>query len=124
MDKKLLKYGYSIPEAVDVFAALATKAAERLGLTRGLALAFGEGYSYVRTGLLRLQRTELQQVIFFRIFFPQRPNFNRDFNSSLVKTKFKAVFDKFRKWQNDPQLYVADMDAITTLIPDPNREKV
>ncbi len=37
MDKKLLKYRYSIPEASDVFAALAEKAAERLGLARGLA---------------------------------------------------------------------------------------
>ncbi|MBI2486573.1 MAG: hypothetical protein HYW01_06375 [Deltaproteobacteria bacterium] len=43
--KKLLKHGYSIPEAADVFAALTTNAAERLGLTRGLAVAFGEGYS-------------------------------------------------------------------------------
>jgi len=123
MDKKLLKYGYSIPEASDVFAALATKAAGRLGLTRGLTLAFGGGYSYVRTGLLRLQGTELQQTIFFRIFFPQGPDFNWDFNSSLVKTKFKAVFDKFMNWQNDTQLYAADMDTINTLTLEPNGEK-
>ena len=85
MDKKLLKHGYSIPEAAEGFAALATNAAERLVLTRGLAVAFGEGYSYLRTGLLRLQGTELQQVIFFNIFFPKRPDFNWDFNSSRTQ---------------------------------------
>ncbi|MGH7800607.1 MAG: hypothetical protein ACREOW_08250 [Thermodesulfobacteriota bacterium] len=109
MDKELLKYRYRIPEASDVFAALATKSAERLGLARGLGLAFGRGYSYVRTGLLRLQGTELQQTIFFKIFFPQGADFNWDFNSSLVKTMFKAVFDKFMRWQNNPQLYAVDM---------------
>ena len=109
MDKKLLKYRYRIPEASDVFAALAIKSAERLELARGLALAFGGGYSYVRTGLLRLQGTELQQTIFFKIFFPQGADFNWDFNSSLVKTKFMAVFDKFMRWQNNQQLYAVDM---------------
>ena len=34
MDKRLLKCGYSIPEAADVFTVLATEAEVRLGLTR------------------------------------------------------------------------------------------
>ena len=34
MDKKLLKYGYRIPETADVFTVLATEASERLALTR------------------------------------------------------------------------------------------
>ncbi len=125
MDKKLLKYRYRIPEASDVFAALAIKSAERLGLARGLALAFGGGYSYVRTGLLRLQGMELQQTIFFRNFFPKGADFNWDFNSSPVKTKFKAVFAKFMRWQNDPQLYAADMGTANTntLNLELNREK-
>ncbi|MGH7799434.1 MAG: hypothetical protein ACREOW_02255 [Thermodesulfobacteriota bacterium] len=34
MDKKLLKYGYRIPEAADVFTGLATEASERLALPK------------------------------------------------------------------------------------------
>jgi hypothetical protein len=39
MDKKLLKYGYSIPEAAEVFTFLPNEAAERRWLPRGLLLA-------------------------------------------------------------------------------------
>jgi len=31
-----------------------------------------------------------------------------DFNPSMVKTKLKIVFEKFRSWQNNPQLYTQD----------------
>lgn len=111
MDKQLIRDGYSTSEALDVFTAFAVKAAERLGLDEGLALAFGNGYGYVRTGWLGLQEIEQQQVIFSKIYFPVGVNFYWRFDSPLVRTKLKTVFNRFMSWQNDPQSYVTEMKA-------------
>jgi hypothetical protein len=111
MDKQLIRHGYSTPEALDVFTTVATKAAERLGLSEGLALAFGSGYGYVRTGWLGLQEIEQQQVIFSKIYFTVGVNFYWKFDSPLVRTKLKTVFNRFMSWQNDPQSYSREMKA-------------
>jgi hypothetical protein len=99
------------PEPLDVFTTLTTRALERLGLSNKWALAFGDGYSYVRTEWFRLQKwTEIQQMLFPKMFFPVGKVFNWDFDSSLVKAKFKIVLEKFIGWQNDTQLYANELN--------------
>jgi len=105
VDKQVRRHGYSTSESLDVFTTFATKAAVRLGLSEGLDLAFGSGYGYVRTGWLGLQGIERQQVIFSKIYFPVGVNFYWKFDSPLVRTKLKTVFDRFMSWQNNPQSY-------------------
>jgi hypothetical protein len=109
MENKLPTYGYFTPEAAYVFTAFASSAGERLGLMGRLAQTFGSGYSLVRTGCLDPKRTEkqhLEQMVFFKLFFPLGGGFNWKFNSSLVKVKLKTVFDRFVAWQNAPRSYV------------------
>ncbi|HSE83393.1 MAG TPA: hypothetical protein VLB01_02455 [Thermodesulfobacteriota bacterium] len=108
MDKKIPQFGYATPEALNVFTILASRAAEKLGFNKGLAFAFGTGYGFVRTGLLLGNRLEPAQAIFCKLFFPLERGFEWDFDSSVVKTKLKAVFDGFRSWQENPQIYVQD----------------
>jgi hypothetical protein len=112
MENKLTKYGYVTQEAGYVFKNLASNAAERLGLVRKLAETFGGGYSWVRTGWFFPSDTEkqtiLQQLFFFKIFFPLGVRFDWDFNSQAVKTKLDLVSHKFFKWQDDPGTYSKD----------------
>jgi hypothetical protein len=109
MDTKLLRHGYSTPEALDVYITLATRAAERLGLSRVLARTFGSGYGYARTGWLGLQEIEQQQIVFSKVYFPVGFNFDWEFESPLVKAKLKTVFNRFMSWQNDPESYTREM---------------
>jgi hypothetical protein len=98
MGNKFETYGYFTEEAAYAFSALASSAAERLGLVGGLAEAFGNGYSWVITGWIDMENLGKQQVIkhlfFMKIFFPLGGYFNWDFNSRETKTKLKAVFNK------------------------------
>ena len=111
MDEKSMRHGYATPEALDTFTTLATRALERLGLSKEWALAFGDGYGYVRTGWFGCRGgTEEQQMLFSKMFFPVGKVFNWDFDSSLVKTKFKTVLETFIGWQNDPQVYTNELN--------------
>ena len=116
MERKLPKHGYSTPEASDVFTILATKAAENLGLKRVLALAFGGGYSYVRTGWFGPYGTETQQILFSKMFFPLGVALNRDFNSDMVKVKLKVVFYEFMAWQESPEVYKKALFCLKTYL--------
>lgn len=49
-------------------------------------------------------------MLFSKMFFPVGKVFNWDFDSSLVKTKFKTVLETFIRWQNDPQLYANELN--------------
>jgi len=109
MDRKLQKHGYSTPEALSIFTAFATIAAERLGLRGVLTLAFGTGYGYVRTGWFWIHGNELQQVIFCKLFFPLGSHYEWEFDSEIVKKKFKVAFDKFTEWQNNPKLHLDEI---------------
>jgi hypothetical protein len=117
MDNKLPTYGYFTQEASYVFTTLASRAAERLGLTDKLAQTFGSGYSWVRTGCLDPKGTEKQHVIkqlfFFKIFFPLGGYFSWDFNSPEVKTKLRVVLHKYAEWQDNPRSYVEDVGRYT-----------
>ncbi|MGH7807951.1 MAG: hypothetical protein ACRENT_07640, partial [Thermodesulfobacteriota bacterium] len=114
MENKYPKHGYFTPEAAYVFATLASKAGERLGLRNGLAQTFGSGYSWVRTGCLELNGKEghkqiIKQLFFFKLFFPVGGFFNWDFSSPVVKTKLDLVFYKFMTWQNKAGSYIQDV---------------
>jgi hypothetical protein len=113
MDKKLFQYEYSTPEALYVLTILASKAAEQLGLNEELASAFGMGYGFVRTGLVAYHGLEPRQILFYKMFFPfgeltSHGDINCDLDPSLVKKKLKIVFERFRSWQNNSQLYTQD----------------
>jgi hypothetical protein len=43
------------------------------------------------------------------MFYPSGVGFNWDFDPSLVKTKLKIIFERFRSWQDNPQLYTQDL---------------
>ena len=114
MDKKIPQLGYATPEASNVFTILASRAAEKLGFNHELASAFGIGYGFVRTGLLSGNRLEPTQAIFCKLFFPlgMGSEFEWGFDSSLVKTKIKTVFDGFKNWQDNPQIYLQDLTQL------------
>lgn len=109
MDKKIPQFGYATSEALNVFTILASRAAEKLGFNKELAFAFGIGYGFVRTGLILNNKLGPMQAIFCKVFFPLGMGFNWNFDSSVVKTKLKAVFEGFRSWQENPQIYVQDL---------------
>ena len=109
MDKKLPQYEYATPEALNVFTVLASKAAEKLGLKEELALAFGMGYGFVQTGLFSYCRLEPKQILFHKMFYPLGLICSRDFDPSLVKKKLKIVYERFKSWQDNPQLYLQDL---------------
>ncbi|MBI2485471.1 MAG: hypothetical protein HYW01_00630 [Deltaproteobacteria bacterium] len=113
MENKLPKHGYITQEAGYVFNALGSVAAEKLGLKGIQAQSFGSGYSWVRTGWFYPIGVEkqnvVQQLFFFKLFFPLVVYFNWDFKSPIVKKKLDLVFYKFNKWQNDPAIYFRDV---------------
>ncbi|MGQ0793324.1 MAG: hypothetical protein ACT4NX_04460 [Deltaproteobacteria bacterium] len=120
MERKIPVHDYLTLEAAYVFAELASKAAERLGLSRNLAKTFGSGYSWVRTGWvdlrwlnaagkLRIKDHVVNQVLFFRLFFPSTEgDFIWGFDSPPVKARLKLIFDKFNMWQCNPDSRIED----------------
>jgi hypothetical protein len=120
MDKKISQCGYATSEALNVFAELASNAAEKLGLKEELASAFGMGYGFVRTGLVSYDSLEPMQILFHKMFFPFlgrtfHLDFDCDFDHPLVKIKLKFVFERFRSWQNDPMLYTQDFERFQSI---------
>lgn len=115
MDEKLSQYGYATPEALTVLTVLASIAAEKLGLKEKSTSTFGMGYGSVRTGLVVYDRLEPRQILFYKMFCPFGGvqfhwDLNWGFDPYLVKTKLKIIFERFRSWQNNPQLYVQDFE--------------
>ena len=109
MENKLSTYGYFTPEAAYVFTYLASRAAERLGLSYKLAQSFGRGYSWIRTGWFDPESIQKQHLI-KQLFFPLGRDFiSWDFNSPTVKMKLKAVLYKFALWQSNPERYIQDI---------------
>jgi hypothetical protein len=42
------------------------------------------------------------------MFFPLGVDFNWDFDPSMVKEKLHIVFEIFKDWQDNPQIYLQD----------------
>jgi hypothetical protein len=121
MEKKIHEHDYLTREAAYVFTELGKEAGERLGLTSELAMAFGGGYSWVRTGwfdLMNLEFDDLEnledhltrKIFFFRLFFPLKEDFSWVFDSSDVTSNLKSIFERFLSWQNDPVGYGKDLE--------------
>jgi hypothetical protein len=122
MEKKIHEHDYLTREAAYVFTELGKEAGERLGLTPGLAGAFGGGYSWVRTGwfdLINLEIDDLEiledhltrKILFFRLFFPLKEDFGWVFDSPDVTSSMKSIFDRFSSWQTDPVGYDKDLES-------------
>jgi hypothetical protein len=108
MDRGFAQYGYATPEALNTFTVLASRAAEKLGLNKMSASAFGMGYGFLRTGLIEHNRLESKQVLFYKMFFPLGVSIDWNSDPSLVKEKLHIVFERFKDWQNNPQHYTRD----------------
>ena len=120
MENKVLIYDYSTLEAAYVFAELASKAGEKLGLVGDFAKTFGSGYRWVRTGWFdlrwispdrkgRLKDYVINQVLFFRLFFESNDgDFGWDFDSPEARRKLKLIFDKFYVWHIHPESHIED----------------
>lgn len=108
MDRRFAQDRYATPEALSILTLLASRAAENLGLNEESASAFGMGYGFLRTGVMAYDRLEPKQVLFYKMFFPLGVDFNRDFDPSMVKEKLHIVFEIFKDWQNNPQIYLQD----------------
>lgn len=113
MDEKLPRSGYITKEASYAYTFLAERAAKNLGLSGELAQTFGSGYSWVRTSWFNpielSKESVVQQLFFFKLFFPRGSLFSWDFNSEAVKTKFSTVLSRFTKWQDYPSSYFEDV---------------
>ncbi|HSE83886.1 MAG TPA: hypothetical protein VLB01_05010 [Thermodesulfobacteriota bacterium] len=117
MENKLPVCGYFTKEAASVFAAFATEAGKRLGLSGELAQDFGRGYSLVRTGCVGSECTKkledqqlVKQLFFYKMFFPFGAYSGTwDFGSDVVGTKLRLIFDTFMTWQHAPRSYIQDV---------------
>lgn len=114
MDRKFPQSGYATAEALNVFTVLGSIAAERLGLNEEMASSFGVAYAFVHTGLVAYHTLEPRQILFYRMFYPLGV-ISCDLDSSLLKTKLKIVFERFKIWQNDPQIYTQDIARLQRL---------
>lgn len=114
MEYKLPRCGYCSHQASYVFATLASKAGEKLGIKGELARTFGSGYSWVRTGCFSLndvqKRQAAKRMFFLKLFSPLGGDLTEwSFKSPTVGTKIKLIFDTFAGWQNDPESYSHDI---------------
>jgi hypothetical protein len=111
MDRRFPQDGYATLEALNVFTVLGSIAAERLGLNEDMASSFGVSYGFVQTGLFAYHTLEPRQIFFYKIFYPLGV-MSCDLDHSLIKTKLKIVFERFRSWQDNPRTYIQDIARI------------
>ena len=120
MEIKINYHDYKTLEAGFVFRELTTFAAYKLGLANNLALTFGSGYSWVRTGMCNLYDCKIEdmqdfdehlrkQIMFYKLFFPFQENLNWKFESSFINQRLKHIFDKFIGWQSEPGKFANDL---------------
>lgn len=118
MEEKLEERGYSTSEALYVFIELATKASERLGLRGTFAMGFGAGYGSVRTGWVAEKGLPVEREIFFNMFFRGRKkDYAWDFYWTSVSDRLKEIFDRFRAWQEDEELFRKEVKSKAVVIP-------
>ncbi len=127
MENKIHTHDYLTREAAFVFVELASETGRRLGLNQNLADAFGCGYSWVRTSwfdlvslgfedLDNLEEHLTQEIFLFRLFFSSEEDYGWAFDSPIVVSNFKLIFDRFRLWQIDHVGYDRDLELYRTEI--------
>ena len=118
MDEKYEEFGYNTLEAMYVYIELATKAVSRLGLKGNLAMGFGAGYAYARTGWISEKGWAEERDVFYKLFFRNRSvDYKWDFIWTSVKESMKEIFDKFEEWENNPETYNKDTKSRARVIP-------
>ncbi len=118
MDEKFEDMGYNTLEAMYVYIELATKAVSRLGLTGNLAMGFGSGYAYVRTGWIAEKGWAEEREIFHSQFFKGRTiDYNWEFISTSVKERIDKIYNKFNGWKENPDIYKKETRSVAKVIP-------
>jgi hypothetical protein len=102
--------GYNSPDAFYVIVIMASNAAEKLGLSKGVARSFGKGYSFVRTGFISYDSIEPKQFLFHRFFYPLGLVSSNGWNDdpSALNQKIKKVFERFKSWDENPKSFEMD----------------
>jgi len=118
MDEKMGKDGYRTIEALYVFVELATKAAERLGLTGSFSMSFGAGYGSARSGWIAEKGYPLERELFVKMFFKNRKKgYDWDYNWTSVRENLNQIFTKFESWQNNEKLYKKEVKSKAIIKP-------
>jgi hypothetical protein len=102
--------GYNSPDAFYIIVIMASHAAGKLGLSREIALSFGKGYSFVRTGFISYDSIEPKQFLFHKLFYPlgSVSSIAWDDDPSVLTQKIKKVFERFRSWDENPKSFELD----------------
>jgi len=118
MDEKFEDMGYNTLEAMYVYIELATKAVSRLGLSGNLAMGFGSGYAYVRTGWIAEKGWAEEREIFHSQFFKGRTiDYNWEFIWNSVKERMDKIYNKFNGWKENPDIYKKETKSVAKVIP-------
>jgi len=118
MEDKFEDMKYNSLEAMYVYIELATKAVTRLGLEGNLAMGFGTGYAYVRTGWIGEKGWDEEREIFHGEFFKGRTiDYNWEFIWNSVKEKIEGIFNKFSEWKDNPEIYNKETKSKAKVIP-------
>ncbi|HBY99593.1 MAG: hypothetical protein M5U01_32995 [Ardenticatenaceae bacterium] len=96
-----------------LLAFLAVAGGHRLGLEGALALAFGDAVVYLITGTPAGLGTDFERGMAHRTFWgdggPQHPA-GSPFDDQVwlqARSGFRRVYDQFRTWQENPEVYAA-----------------
>jgi hypothetical protein len=118
MDEKMEKDGYRTIEALYVFVELATKAAERLGLTGSFSMSFGAGYGSARSGWIAEKGYPIERELFVKMFFRNRKkSYDWDYNWNSVRENLHQIFTKFESWQKNEKLYKKEVKSEAIIKP-------
>jgi len=118
MDEKFEDLRYNTLEAMYVFIELATKAVSRLGLSGNLAMGFGSGYAYIRTGWIAEKGWTEEREICHNLFFKGRKkDYNWEFYWNSVKERIDTIYNKFNEWKENPDIYKKETMPTAKVIP-------
>jgi len=118
MEEKFEDMGYNTLEAMYVYIELATIAVSRLGLTGNLAMGFGSGYAYVRTGWIAEKGWPEEREFFHSQFFKGRTiDYKWEFFWNSVKERMDGIFKKFSEWKTNPDIYDKETRSSAKVIP-------
>jgi len=94
----------------NVYEALGICAGSKLGLDEKLSIAFADSLAIIRTGMAGGHHTEAEQCIAQEIFLSRVP-FGSNWNpaSPIVQGQLREVFERFKRWQGDSELYGKDI---------------
>ncbi len=119
MDNQLPVYGYFTDEASFVFNYFVKRAGKKLGLKNLFAEDFGRIYSFIRTTHIHVyldshsvkepEKYILKQLLFYDFFYSSCGFLDWDFNSKIVKSKLKDIFQNLKLWQENPENCTQDL---------------